>query len=98
MWQVEINETEDVVLNQHQSLAERETAAQTCSLRLDLSIPTLLDEMSNEVDYAYAALPERLYLIDPEGRVAFRGDAGPMGFLPDLLDAAIQELLGESQN
>ena len=94
MWQVEINETEDVVLNQHQSLAERETAAQTCSLRLDLSIPTLLDEMSNEVDYTYAALPERLYLIDPEGRVAFRSDAGPMGFLPDLLDAAIQALLG----
>ncbi len=93
MWQVEINQTEDVILNQHQSLAERETAAQSCSLRLDFSMPTLLDEMSNEVDYAYAALPERLYLVDPEGRVAFRGEAGPFGFHPDQLETAIQQIL-----
>ena len=97
MWQLDINESEDVILNQHQSLAEREAAAQTCSLRLDLSIPTLLDEMSNEVDYAYAALPERLYLIDSEGRVAFRGDAGPMGFHPVQLEAAIQQLLESNE-
>ncbi len=93
MWQLDINEHDDVVIDQATSLDEREAAAQTCSLRLDLSIPTLLDEMSNVVDYAYAALPERLYLIDAEGLVTFRGNAGPMGFHPVQLEAAIKQIL-----
>ena len=75
-WQVEINEMEDVVFSQPATVDARTEVASACSLRLKMSIPTLLDEMTNEVDEAYAALPDRLYLIDDKGDVAYRSGRG----------------------
>jgi hypothetical protein len=92
-WQVPDNDREGVVYEQPVTAAEREAVAEACALRLKLSIPTLIDEMTNEVDRAYAALPDRLYLIDAEGRVAYRSGPGPMGFKPQELEAAIGTLL-----
>ncbi len=63
---------------------------------MKISIPTLSDEITNEVDRAYAALPDRLYLIDAEGRVAYRSGPGPRGFKPPELEAAILEVVGEA--
>ena len=92
-WQIAVNKTDDVVFSQPTTMDERAGIAEACSLKLDLSIPTLLDEMTNEVDEAYAALPDRMYVIDAEGRIAYRGDPGPMGFKPDEFDEALKELL-----
>ena len=93
-WQMPINEQEGVVYDQPKTAEAREQVAEACALSLNLSIPTLVDEMTNEVDRAYAALPDRLYLIDAAGRVAYRSGPGPMGFRPQELEAAIQEMLG----
>ena len=38
---------------------------------------------------------DRLYLIDTQGRIAYQGSEGPIGFQPADLDAAIVELLAE---
>ncbi len=89
-WQIEINEQEEVLFEQPKSAEEREAVAGACAISLKLSIPTLIDEMTNEVDRAYAALPDRLYLIDAEGRIAYRSEPGPMGFRPQELEAAIE--------
>ncbi len=91
-WQMPINEQEGVVYQQPKSVEEREAVAEACAVGLKLSIPTLIDEMTNEVDRAYAALPDRLYLIDAEGRVAYRSEPGPWGFKPQELEAAITAL------
>ena len=88
-WQLQINEMEDVVFSQPATADERTEVASACSLQLAMSIPTLLDEMTNEVDEAYAALPDRLYLIDHKGDVAYRSGRGPMGFRPREFEAAI---------
>ncbi len=50
----------------------------------------LIDEMSEETNHAYGAIPDRLFLIDEAGRVAFKGDPGPMGFQPDVWESAIE--------
>ena len=92
-WQLYINETESVIFAQPQTQDAREAVAQACSLDMAWSIPTLVDEMDDAVDKAYAALPDRLYLIDAAGRVAYRGERGPMGFRPKELETAIQTLL-----
>ncbi len=92
-WQIAINEQEEVLFEQPKSAEEREAVAKACAVGLKLSIPTLIDEMTNEVDRAYAALPDRLYLIDAEGRVAYRSGPGPMGFKPQELETAIGALL-----
>ena len=85
-----MNEQEGVVFAQPTTAHERVDIAEACTLGLDLNIPTLLDEMTNEVDEAYAALPDRLYLIDEEGRIAYRSERGPRGFRPDEFKAAIE--------
>ena len=63
-------------------------------LNLSLAMPMALDEMSNAVDTAYSALPERLYLIDAEGRIAYRSGPGPWGFDIDAWEKAIGEVVG----
>ncbi len=93
-WQVPENQREGVVYEQPVTAEERQAVAVACALRLEISIPTLIDEMSNAVDRAYAALPDRLYLIDAEGRVAYRSEPRPWGFKPQELEAAIREAVG----
>ena len=72
---------------------ERAAIAGTCALQLELKMPVLLDKMSNEVDTAYSALPERLYAIDREGIITWRSEPGPWGFDVDAWEQAIRELL-----
>ena len=94
-WQTDSNVADGVLLRQHQSFDEREEAAQTCSIDLHISIPTLVEEMDNVIDEAYGAAPERLYLIGKEGNVFYHGDAGPHLFDLDELDEAIQRMNAE---
>ncbi len=43
-------------------------------------MPMLIDDVDDEVDLAYSALPDRLFLIDARGHSAWRSDLGPWGF------------------
>ncbi len=64
------------------SYDDRIALAETCGDELELSMPCLVDDMANTVDELYAAWPERLYVVDTEGRIAYRGGRGPFGFAP----------------
>jgi hypothetical protein len=92
-WQVESNESEGILFTQPKALEARTEIAQVCSLKLDLSIPTLIDDMENSTDLKYYALPDRLYLIGSDGRVAYRGAPGPFGFVASELETAIEKYL-----
>lgn len=73
------------------TLEERLATANVCWRALDLDpLPGVVDEPSDAVGEAYEAWPDRLYLIDRDGRIAFRGGPGPFGFDPDALEAAIR--------
>jgi hypothetical protein len=93
-WQVESNESEKILFEQPKTLDARSEIAQVCSLKLELSIPTLVDDMENSTDRKYYALPDRLYLVGRDGRVAYRGGPGPFGFVASELERAIEEYLG----
>jgi type I thyroxine 5'-deiodinase len=54
----------------------------------------LVDGMDDAVNRAYAAFPDRLYLVGRDGKIAFRGGPGPAGFRPDELEEAIRRELG----
>ena len=92
-WQVLINLEQEIVYTQPRTEDQRVEIAAACMLDLELELPMLLDAMTNEVDTAYAALPERLYVIDAEGKIAYRGDPGPWGFDADGWEEAIQAQL-----
>lgn len=81
------------MFTQPKELEARTEIAQVCSLKLDLSIPTLIDDMENSTDLKYYALPDRLYLIGSDGRVAYRGAPGPFGFVASELEQAIEKYL-----
>jgi len=92
-WKVESNEREQVLFSQPRSFNERAQIAEVCSLRLNLSIPTLVDDLDNSTDLKYYALPDRLYLIGIDGIVAYRGAPGPFRFVAAELEPAIETYL-----
>ena len=76
------------------NLTERSQVAKVCVTKLELEpIPALVDDVDDAVSQAYAAWPDRLYLVGRDGRIAYRGGPGPFGFLPDVLEDHIREEL-----
>jgi hypothetical protein len=71
---------------------ERAFVAGACVRKLGIEIPAVLDEFGNSTESAYTAWPDRLYLIDATGRVAYKSRPGPFGFSADQLKAAIQKI------
>jgi len=92
-WQVSDNQADSVLFAQPTTIEEREEVATSCAINLAIEMPVVIDEMDNTVADAYGALPDRLYLIGVGGDVAFQGDLGPQGFIPEALETAIQEAL-----
>lgn len=76
-------------------LSERREVAGVCMAKLDLEpIPALVDDVGDQVNAAYGAWPDRLYLIGADGTIVYQGRPGPFGFRPDELEAAIRRELG----
>lgn len=80
---------------QPKSDAQRQEAAEACKNRLDLDIPFLVDTIDDRVGATYSGMPNRLYLIDQRGRIAFKNGRGPFGFHPRQLEQALVLLLNE---
>ena len=93
-WQVQDNESDGVLYRQHQSMDERVEVGQACMLKMALEMPAAVDEMDDAVARAYAAMPERLYLIGTDGRIAYKGGMGPMFFRPVEWEAALEAMVG----
>jgi hypothetical protein len=71
---------------------ERFAAAREGVERLGLTMPVLVDDMDDAVSEAFAAWPERLYVGEPGGRLAYVGGPGPFEFDPDAAATALAEL------
>lgn len=80
------------------TVVERRQVAARCESELKYEIPTLVDDMDDSVNSAYAAMPTRLYLIGIDGRVAYAGGLGPFGFKPRELKVAIEKLLSVDES
>ncbi|MFI5045686.1 MAG: deiodinase-like protein [Acidimicrobiia bacterium] len=89
-WQIEVNRTEGVLYDEPTTMDERAAVAHDLVSREGLAMPVLLDDMANEMDRLYAAMPVRLYLIDEQGTVIFRTVAGSPGFDVDAWRDAIR--------
>lgn len=70
---------------------ERVDLADTCSTQLGIEFPALVDKLDNSTESAYTAWPDRIYVIDVDGRIIFKSDAGPFGFKAQQLS----EILGK---
>lgn len=82
-----------VDIEQPATFEDRTTIAGQCATALSLKIPMYVDDMNNSVASAYNGMPDRLFLVGTDGKVAYRGDRGPRGFKPDEMEQALVKLL-----
>jgi hypothetical protein len=93
VWQMESNIKDKIVFASPKNEEERAFLAGACVRKLGLKFPAVLDEFGNSTERAYTGWPDRIYLIDAGGRVAYKSKAGPFGFKPDELKAALAKVL-----
>ena len=97
VWQMESNIRQNVVIASPRSFDERGQVAGSCVRNLHIEIPALLDDFRNSTEAAYTGWPDRLYVIDRNGNVAYKSKPGPFGFHPAEVATALQELTRASR-
>jgi Iodothyronine deiodinase len=81
-WQMKSNVKDDVCYAQPKNLDQRVAIANDFVTRFKYPVPFGIDDMANAANDAYAAWPERLYIIDESGHIAYRGGMGPFEYHP----------------
>jgi len=94
-WQMDVNVKEGALLATTKTLEDRSKAADTCVIKLGLDLPALVDTPDDFVERAYTGWPDRLYVVDKNGRIAFKSAAGPFGFKPEDVETTLKRLLSE---
>src|SRR2546428_6744040 len=74
------NVKDDVCYAQPKTLEQRAAIANDFTKRFKYPLPFGVDDMSNAANDAYAAWPERIYIIDESGHIAYRGGIGPFNY------------------
>ncbi len=92
--QVIRNLDEGVIFTQPETADERAEVAAACMLRYNFSFPMLLDGMDNEAEDKYCSWPDRLYIIGPDGKIAYQGGMGPLYFNVDEFEEALTRVVG----
>ena len=92
-WQLPSNIKDQVVYQSPTDLKSRTEIAEVCVVRLGIKLPAVVDRFDDRTEKAYSGWPDRLYLIDRDGRIAYKSRPGPFGFEPADLEAALRGLL-----
>jgi Iodothyronine deiodinase len=83
------NIKDKVVFASPKNEEERAFIAGACVRKLNLKFPAVLDEFGNSTEQAYTGWPDRIYLIDSQGKIAYKSKPGPFGFKPEQLGTAL---------
>ena len=89
---MESNIKDNVVFASPRNEEERAYVAGACVRKLGIKFPAVLDEFENTTEKAYTGWPDRIYLIDATGKVAYKSNPGPFGFKPEQLSNALARL------
>jgi type I thyroxine 5'-deiodinase len=87
------NIKDNVVFASPKTEEDRAFVAGACVRKLGIEFPAVLDEFGNSTEQAYTGWPDRIYLIDSQGRIAYKSKPGPFGFKPDLLETALSRTI-----
>jgi len=92
-WQVDDNLEDDVLVKSTMTADERFSTAGLCVKNLGIELPAIVDGSDNRVERLYTGWPDRLYVIDRDGKIALKSAAGPFGFKPAAVEASLKQLL-----
>jgi hypothetical protein len=90
---MESNRKQEFVFDQPRSFEERRKLAKILPERLKYRLPLAIDPMDARAEKAYAAWPERIYIVDTDGRVQYKAEPGPFGFKPEEAEESLKRLL-----
>ena len=96
VWQMQSNIKDKVVFASPKNEEERAFVAGACVRKLGIKFPAVLDEFGNATEAAYTGWPDRIYLVDQNGRVTYKSKPGPFGFKASELSAALAKSVGHS--
>lgn len=91
------NSTAGILIKQPNTFEERCDVATKFTSALNVKTPLVVDEIDNRVGEAYGGWPDRLYVVDRDGRVAFTGGPGPFGFNPREMEQSLAMMLIDQQ-
>lgn len=83
-WKLEGNERRGISFDDPKTLDERVGIAQKACEALHINMPALVDTMDDAANQAYAAWPDRVFVVDIEGRISLMAQHGPWGFKPGI--------------
>lgn len=89
-WQMDVNIKDDVCYTQPKTFEQRLAIANDFAKRFNFPLPLAVDTMADEANKVYAAWPERLYIISPDGTVAYKGGIGPFNYKPEEVRAWLE--------
>jgi hypothetical protein len=93
-WQMKSNVDESICYPQPQTLAQRVAIANDFIQRFHFPLPISVDDMHETADLAYGGWPERIYIIDESGEIAYRGGLGPFNYHPEEARAWLERKFG----
>ena len=94
-WRMESNDRTGAITAQPKTYDERVAVAQKCGRVMSLAFPMLVDTIDDAAGTRYSGMPGRLYVIDREGKLAFKSGRGPYLFKPAEMEHSLVLLLQE---
>jgi Iodothyronine deiodinase/EF hand len=96
-WRTNDADHEGVATTQPRTYDERAKVAQSCGRLLNLGFPMLVDTIDDRAGNLYSGMPGRLYVIDRNGKIAFKSGRGPYLFKPTELEHSLVLLLQDGK-
>jgi thiol-disulfide isomerase/thioredoxin len=96
-WHMESNARSGVAVRQPTTYAERVKVCDQFCERLHPAMPVVVDEINDPVGHAYSGMPARMYVIDAQGKVAYKSGRGPFGFRVGEMEQALVMALLEGE-
>lgn len=88
-WAMSANSSVGVAVAQPKTIDERRKVCTQFTTKLKPTIPVVVDGLDDKVGNAYSGMPARLYVIDPNGKVAYKSGRGPFGFRAGEMEQAL---------
>jgi hypothetical protein len=92
--QVPANVREGILIEDPKTLENREKVAREFASQFKVSLPILVDTIDNALEKGYTAWPDRIYIVDDKGNIAYKGGPGPRGFRANEVPPVLDRLLG----
>ncbi len=83
------NDRAGIAIKQPRKKEERGDVARRCCTSLHVTMPMVVDDIDDRVGHLYSGMPDRLYVLDRNGRVAYKSGRGPFGFKPGEAEQAL---------